>query len=360
MAFGKKFCFVLLTSALVCAIFSACAKTVPAEPSSTDAVETAAPAPEPTPTPEPTEEELCALCESEFRSLFAPDYSGYDYVSQGMLDMPGLIEKQPMYVELSDAARTLAQASAQSAAQSAKSASSGIKKVSVTVAGSLDWRLMAAICTFIDSPEQAVTGSTSVSAKIDGTTLHVTVTLSDFESVFSSLESSVHYGALSLYSYLNTTYDNNAEIIDNDGSYELSDEYIATIMDPFPRYHIKDGWYGDRSHSTRRHMGTDIRVSEGKDIPSCTAGTVVRIAYNDIAGNYVTILDDYGFYYSYCHMVELTTFLAEGDRVEQGQLIGHIGNTGNSDAPHLHLSIITPEYTYINPYPVLARVRYGN
>lgn len=57
-------------------------------------------------------------------------------------------------------------------------------------------------------------------------------------------------------------------------------------------------------------------------------------------------------------MVQLTTFLSEGDRVEQGQLIGHVGNTGNSDAPHLHLSIIAPEYVYINPYPVLARVRY--
>ena len=125
---------------------------------------------------------------------------------------------------------------------------------------------------------------------------------------------------MSLYCYLNTTYDNNAQILDNDGSYELSDEYIATIIDPLPKRHIKDGWYGDRSKSTRRHMGTDIRAREWQDIPSCTAGEIVRIAYNDIAGNYVTVKDDYGFYYSYCHMVELTTFLSEGDRVEQGQL----------------------------------------
>ena len=86
---------------------------------------------------------------------------------------------------------------------------------------------------------------------------------------------------------------------------------------------------------------------------------MIRVAYNDIAGNYVVVRDKYGFYYVYCHMVELTTFLAEGERVEQGQLIGHVGNTGNSDAPHLHLSIIAPEHIYINPYPVLHRVRYG-
>ena len=135
--------------------------------------------------------------------------------------------------------------------------------------------------------------------------------------------------------YLNTTYDNNAQILDNDGSYELSDEYIATIIDPLPKRHIKDGWYGDRSKSTRRHMGTDIRAREWQDIPSCTAGEVVRIAYNDIAGNYVTVRDDYGFYYSYCHMVELTTFLSEGDR---GNIIVHTDyvRTWNEERDYLY------------------------
>ena len=164
----------------------------------------------------------------------------------------------------------------------------------------------------LDEPDKAIAAHTDVSATIEGKTLNVCVALPDFDALFAPLASDVHYGAMSLYCYLNTTYDNNAQILDNDGSYELSDEYIATIIDPLPKRHIKDGWYGDRSKSTRRHMGTDIRAREWQDIPSCTAGEIVRIAYNDIAGNYVTVKDDYGFYYSYCHMVELTTFLSEG------------------------------------------------
>lgn len=348
----------MLTLALICALFSACATEalLPTDP----AAPSPAQDPEVSPTPEPQidADGLCTMCAAAFSAAFTPDFSGADYTSQGMLDMPGLIEKQPLYAELAADTHTLAQMCAQTAAQDAKAMSSTVDRTSVTVTGKLDWRLMAAVCTMLDEPDKAIAAHTDVSVTIEGKTLNVCVALPDFDALFAPLASDVHYGAMSLYCYLNTTYDNNAQILDNDGSYELSDEYIATIIDPLPKRHIKDGWYGDRSLSTRRHMGTDIRAREGQDIPSCTAGEVVRIAYNDIAGNYVTVRDDYGFYYSYCHMVELTTFLSEGDRVEQGQLIGHVGNTGNSDAPHLHLSIIAPEYVYINPYPVLARVRY--
>lgn len=350
----------MLMLALVCALFSACAieASLPTEPAAPTPAQDPEVSPTPAPTPEPDADALCTMCRDGFFAAFAPDYSGHDYTSLGMLDMPGLIEKQPLYAELAADTHTLAQMCARTAAQDVKAMSSLIDRTSVTVTGKLDWRLIAAACTMLDEPDKAIAAHTDVSVTIEGKTLNVCVSLPDFDALFAPLASDVHYGAMSLYCYLNTTYDNNAQILDNDGSYELSDEYIATIIDPLPKRHIKDGWYGDRSKSTRRHMGTDIRAREGQEIPSCTAGEVVRIAYNDIAGNYVTVKDDYGFYYSYCHMVQLTTFLSEGDRVEQGQLIGHVGNTGNSDAPHLHLSIIAPEYVYINPYPVLARVRY--
>ncbi len=359
MAFCKRIVPVLML-ALLCAFFSACTADIPAAaatvaPTEPAPVHTAAPTPE----PQIDADGLCAMCAAAFSAAFTPDFSGADYTSQGMLDMPALIEKQPLYAKLASDTRALAQACAQAAAQDAKAEGDIIERTSVTINGEPDWRLMATVCTMLDAPEAAIAAHTDVSVTIEGKTLSICVSLPDFDALFASLASDVHYGAMSLYSYLNTTYDINAEIMDNDGTYELSREYIATIMDPLPYRHIKDGWYGDRSKATRRHMGTDIRAREGQNIPSCTAGTVVRIAYNDIAGNYVTVKDDYGFYYSYCHMVELTDFLSEGDRVEQGQLIGHVGNTGNSDAPHLHLSIIAPEYVYINPYPVLARVRYG-
>ena len=74
-------------------------------------------------------------------------------------------------------------------------------------------------------------------------------------------------------------------------------------------------------------------------------------------GNSVVVEDDYGFMFYYHHMVRPTDFLAEGERVEAGQLIGHVGNTGNSSVNHLHLAIASPYGILINPYPYLLAVK---
>ena len=92
-------------------------------------------------------------------------------------------------------------------------------------------------------------------------------------------------------------------------------------------------------------------------IYSCTAGTVKAIGFNDIAGYYVVIEDGYGYEYHYYHMIRLSGMITVGERVEQGMQIGNVGCTGNSDANHLHLSIITPEHVHLNPYFVMLEIR---
>ena len=53
-------------------------------------------------------------------------------------------------------------------------------------------------------------------------------------------------------------------------------------------------------------------------------------------------------------MIRLTDFLQPGDAVKAGELIGRVGNTGNSSRDHLHLTIVAPSGQYIDPYPYLA------
>jgi len=92
----------VLMLALVCALFSACAieASLPTEPAAPSPAQKPKAAPTPAPTPEPDADALCTMCRDGFFAAFAPDYSGHDYTSLGMLDMPGLIEKQPLYAEL--------------------------------------------------------------------------------------------------------------------------------------------------------------------------------------------------------------------------------------------------------------------
>jgi hypothetical protein len=58
------------------------------------------------------------------------------------------------------------------------------------------------------------------------------------------------------------------------------------------------------------------------------------------AGNYV-ILKHAGDEYSFCaHMIPGSLTVKKGDKIKQAQIIGKLGNSGNSDAPHLHFHLM--------------------
>lgn len=167
--------------------FSACATEalLPTEPAAPSPAQEPEAAPTPAPTPEPDADALCTMCRDGFFAAFAPDYSGHDYTSLGMLDMLGLIEKQPLYAELAADTHTLAQMCARTAAQDVKAMSSLIDRTSVTITGKLDWRLIAAACTMLDEPDKAIAAHTDVSVTIEGKTLNVCVALPDFDALFA-------------------------------------------------------------------------------------------------------------------------------------------------------------------------------
>ena len=86
------------------------------------------------------------------------------------------------------------------------------------------------------------------------------------------------------------------------------------------------------------HEGIDL-VPVGVDwgVHSLVDGSVIldHDLRDTAYGNSVRILDDDGIVTTYCHLSENCVNL--GDDVVEGQLIGVMGNTGNSDGAHLHL-----------------------
>jgi len=100
------------------------------------------------------------------------------------------------------------------------------------------------------------------------------------------------------------------------------------------------------------HKGIDISTYRSGDPIVATAdGQVVTIEYTEDFGNYVIIRHKHGYYTRYAHMLSAKVRL--GQRVQQGEVIGYIGNTGLSTGPHLHYEIhigsdVVDPYKYMN------------
>lgn len=101
------------------------------------------------------------------------------------------------------------------------------------------------------------------------------------------------------------------------------------------------------------HAGVDFSAPQGTPIYSSGAGKVVK-THRSRRGYGNTITIDHGFGYStfYAHVKDIN--VKKGEEVVRGQLIGTVGNTGKSTAPHLHYEVrknnrtINPIYYFFN------------
>ena len=122
-------------------------------------------------------------------------------------------------------------------------------------------------------------------------------------------------------------------------------------------------WFGDTwlapRGGGRTHQGLDIIAASGKLLYAAFSGTVSKIyvdAPGSRAGNGVRIARSDGTYITYLHMKGLAKGIRVGTRVSAGQVIGQVGNTGNSATPHLHFEIHPRGGAAINPYPIVKRI----
>lgn len=101
------------------------------------------------------------------------------------------------------------------------------------------------------------------------------------------------------------------------------------------------------------HPGVDLACPPGTPILACAPGTVTYNAYEDGAGNTVTIVHEDGWETRYDHLLNWVTQLGQG--VASGQLIGYSDTTGvGLTGPHLHLEIRPDHNTTTDPIPYLT------
>ena len=86
------------------------------------------------------------------------------------------------------------------------------------------------------------------------------------------------------------------------------------------------------------HRGTDIPAPEGTPILAAHSGTVLVSGWNDSYGNQVLLDNGAGLSTRYAHMTQ--TAVTAGEAVTAGQVIGYVGNTGDSTGFHLHFELM--------------------
>jgi peptidoglycan LD-endopeptidase LytH len=124
--------------------------------------------------------------------------------------------------------------------------------------------------------------------------------------------------------------------------------YVDSIICPVQGTSAYGDTWGSPRSGGRRHQGTDMLAPTGTPLQAVVGGTVAHRS-NALGGITLSLLGDNGNRYYYAH---LSGYEGIPGRVEQGQVIGYVGDTGNATGvPHLHFEIRPGGGVPVNPYP---------
>jgi murein DD-endopeptidase MepM/ murein hydrolase activator NlpD len=86
------------------------------------------------------------------------------------------------------------------------------------------------------------------------------------------------------------------------------------------------------------HTGVDFAAQIGTPIYATADGTIDKLEFSFSGyGKVIEINHGFGYRTRFAHMHGFT--VSQGQRVKRGDLIGYVGNTGLSTAPHLHYEV---------------------
>jgi len=115
------------------------------------------------------------------------------------------------------------------------------------------------------------------------------------------------------------------------------------------------GWRNDPfTKARKRHFGMDFTAPRGTAVYATGDGVVVRADQGSAGyGKHIRIDHGFGYITLYAHLSNYN--VRRRQKVKRGDLIGFVGNTGRSQAPHLHYEVIK-NGAHINP----INFYYGN
>lgn len=133
--------------------------------------------------------------------------------------------------------------------------------------------------------------------------------------------------------------------LEDDGSYQYIDDKGKYIKTAFLKSPLEKGgsivsrFNLHRFHPIllveKAHLGTDFAAPTGAPIIATASGIIEKAEFTQNNGNYVKIRHDRMYETQYLHMCRIGKGMRCGSRVQQGQVIGYVGQTGLATGPHV-------------------------
>ena len=117
----------------------------------------------------------------------------------------------------------------------------------------------------------------------------------------------------------------------------------AFLRAPLEFRRISSAFSRSRFHpvlrTNRPHLGIDYSASSGTPVRAVGDGVIRRASFSSSYGNVIELAHSRGYASRYAHLRGFAKGIRPGVRVKQGDLIGYVGSTGLSTAPHLHYEV---------------------
>lgn len=101
----------------------------------------------------------------------------------------------------------------------------------------------------------------------------------------------------------------------------------------------------------KMHNGMDYAAGSGSPVRAASDGVIIKVARGGAAGNHLRIKHAQGYQTEYMHLSRFSRRSRMSTAVSKGQVIGYVGSTGRSTAPHLHFGVLK-NGGYIDPLTI--------
>lgn len=156
--------------------------------------------------------------------------------------------------------------------------------------------------------------------------------LKELDNKFDVLKKQLYVQSKSFDQIIELTKDKNKMLSSIPAIQPLSNKDLSRMASGF-------GYRIDPIYKTRKfHAGMDFSAKTGTPIYATGDGKVFKVSKSKRGyGNHVVIDHGYGYKTLYAHMSK--TAVKRNQKVSRGDIIGFVGNTGKSVAPHLHYEV---------------------